>query len=220
MPYHRALDRTRAVGDLLTARVILMIGAVVLVVYAFPGYMSYDSVHQLDQARAGSLGDWHPPAMAALWRIVELVIAGSLGMLLLQIGCFVIGVYLLLQRVLPARIAAACTVAIAWFPPIAATLAVIWKDSQMVAYCVLGAALIGSPRRGTRLAGLGLLALGSAMRHNAFTITFPLVLLAYAAPSRRFATACVAWVAITGAASSSTSRSSSTRSIRGTAASR
>jgi hypothetical protein len=194
------MDWRRAASDLLTAPVILAIGVLGLVMYAFPGYLSYDSVHQLAQARDGTLGDWHPPAMAALWRLVEVVITGSLGMLLLQIGCFVAGVYLLLRRVASARIAAACTVAIAWFPPIAFTLGVIWKDSQMVAYCVLGAALIGSPRRGTRLAGLGLLALGSAMRHNAFTITFPLVVLGYAAPSRRLLTACVAWLAITGAA--------------------
>src|SRR5580704_13911273 len=105
------MDWRRAASDLLTAPVILAIGVLGLVMYAFPGYMSYDSVHQLAQARDGALGDWHPPAMAALWRLVEIVIAGPLGMVLLQIGCFVIGVYLVLVRVLPARIADACTVA-------------------------------------------------------------------------------------------------------------
>jgi hypothetical protein len=158
---------------------ILAAGMLGLVIYAFPGYMSYDSVHQLAQARDGTLGDWHPPAMAALWRLVELVIAGPLGMLLLQIGCFVIGVYLVLARVLPARIAAACTVAIAWFPPVAVTMAVIWKDSQMAAYLVAGIAALLDERRRVRLVGLGLLVAAASMRHNAFAAVVPLVAILF-----------------------------------------
>ena len=42
----------------------------------------------------------------------------------------------------------------------------------MIGYLVLGIALLLSPRRGTRLAGLAVLSLATAMRYNALSITF------------------------------------------------
>src|SRR5690242_1074340 len=46
-----------------------------------PGFMSYDSVEQLLDARTGQYGDWHPPFMALLWRQIDRVIPGAFGML-------------------------------------------------------------------------------------------------------------------------------------------
>ncbi|HTR54284.1 MAG TPA: hypothetical protein VMJ10_26510 [Kofleriaceae bacterium] len=185
------------------ARAIVAAGVAGIIVYAFPGYLSTDSIDQLAQARAGEYGDWHPPVMAALWHGVEIVVTGPLGMLVLQVTCFVVGAYLLLARVLAPRTAALVAVAIAWLPPIACELAVIWKDSQMAGYALLGVAFVGDSRRGARAAGLVLLGLASAMRYNAAALTLPIVLLAYAPPvhgARRLAIATVMWVAITGGA--------------------
>lgn len=173
-----------------------------VVLYAFPGYMSFDSVLQLEQARTGVFGLGHPPVMGVLWALCDAAIAGPLGMLLIQVTCFVAGAYLLLRQRLSARAAATATLAIAWFPPIATVLAVIWKDSQMTGFLVLGIALLLSPRRGTRLAGLAVLSLATAMRYNALTITLaPVVLLFVWSPQPRwyvrYPLALAAWIAIT-----------------------
>jgi hypothetical protein len=187
------------------ARTILVIGWVGLMLYAYPGYMSYDSVVQLIQARSGVLGDAHPPLMSALWGLTDRVIAGPLPMLVLQVTCFLAGVYLILKRFLSPRAAAICATLVLWFPPIAVVLAVIWKDSQMVAFLVLGTALLLSPRRGVNITGLVLLSAATALRYNALAITLPLVVLLFVwNPAHRWwlrgVIALGAWLALTLAA--------------------
>jgi hypothetical protein len=184
---------------------VLTAGWLGLLVYAHPGYMSFDSIDQLRQARAGTYSDWHPPVMAALWRLVEHVWRGPLGMLILQSVAFMIGAYLLLRRWLAAMPAAIACVLITWFPPVSSVLAVIWKDSQMLGYATLGIALLARGTRRSQLAALAALALASAMRHNAFTITFAPVVLLFQwragawTRARRYGAAAVAWLAITAA---------------------
>ncbi len=158
-----------------------------MMLYAFPGFMSYDSVYQLAESRSGVYSDGHPPAMAMLWRIVEVFITGPAGMLVLQTTAFLAGVYLLMRtRVVP-RTAAIIAVLVLWFPPVAAVMGVIWKDSQMTAYLLLGFGLLVQERRSTKLWGLAALVLATAMRHNALVMTFPLILLCFVwDPQHRF----------------------------------
>lgn len=188
-----------------TPRQILVGGWLAFMVYAYPGYMSYDSVFQLGESRSGHFSDGHPPAMAELWRLVELVITGPLGMLLIQSTCFLAGVFLLFRRRMQPRTAALCAIGVLLFPPVGSVMAVIWKDSQMTAYLVLGTALMIEESRRRKLAGLALLALGTAMRHNALVMTFPIVILAFSwTPShgfwKRYALAFAAWIAVTATA--------------------
>jgi hypothetical protein len=158
-----------------------------VILYAYPGYLSYDSVLQLIQARTGAFGLGHPPIMGILWAITDAIVTGPIGMLLIQVTCFVAGVYLLLRQQMSSVAASVCTLVIAWFPPIAAVLAVIWKDSQMTGFLALGIALLTSHRRGVRLWGLALLWLATAMRYNAFPITFaPIVILFTWSPTHRW----------------------------------
>jgi hypothetical protein len=190
----------------MTPRRILIAGWLLLVLYAHPGYMSYDSVLQLLQARSGEYTGGHPPMMGVLWGLIDAVIPGPFGMLLVQIACFMAGVYALLSRWMSARAAALATVALSLAPPISAVLSVIWKDSQMIAFLALGAALLLSPRRNVRLAGLALLWLATSMRYNAFAMTLPLVVLWFVwTPGmrwyRRYPIALGAWLAITVSAS-------------------
>jgi hypothetical protein len=189
----------------MTPRRILVVGWLVVVLYAYPGYMSYDSVLQLLQARDGVYTGGHPPLMGVLWGITDSLIAGPLGMLVIQVTCFLAGAYLLLRRCMSERAAALCACVIAWVPPISAVLAVIWKDSQMTGFLALGAALLLSERRGVRLGGLALMFLATAMRYNALAITFPLVVLLFAwDPAQRWwkrhGIALGAWLLVTLAA--------------------
>jgi hypothetical protein len=150
---------------------ILAAGWLGLVLYANPGYMSYDSVHALAGARNGAFRD----LAAVIWRVTDFIVPGPFGMLALQTTCFLAGAYLVLRRCMSPRAAAACAVAVLWYPPILGTLAVIWTESHAVAWLMLGAGLLCSTRRGVRLAGLGALALGAAMMPGGAVAILPLV---------------------------------------------
>jgi hypothetical protein len=181
---------------------ILLTGWIGLMLYAYPGYMSYDSIRQLLEARAGVFSDAHPPAMAAMWRMSDWVVSGPMGMLVIQSVVFLIGANLLARRFVSKRTAALIAVFLLWFPSVSAILAVIWKDSQMCAFLMLGTGMLLSPRRGVRLLGLVALSTATAMRHNALTMTLPLVLLLFTwKPElrgwRRYSLAAVAWLGIT-----------------------
>ncbi len=183
-------------------RTILGIGWIVAMLYAYPGYMSFDSVWQLAESRTGVYGNWHPPVMAQLWRIVELFVTGPFGMLAIQLTCFLAGVYLLLKRVMRDRNAAICAIALLLFPPVLNTMSVIWKDAQMAAWLLLGIPLLLDERRKVRIAGLACFVLGTGMRHNALAMTGPLVFFLFEWKAgmrwwKRYAIAFVAWLCVT-----------------------
>ena len=186
----------------LTPRQILTIGWFGFMAYAFPGYMSFDSAFQLRMSRSGYLIDGHPPFMAALWRFVELFVAGPIGMLVIQTVAFLIGAYLLLRtRIKPQGAAIAATLVL-WFPPIASVMAVIWKDAQMTAFLVLGFGLLLQNRRRDHVFGLIAILVATLMRHNALTMTGPILVFAFRwNPAygwiRSTALAIVAWLVIT-----------------------
>ncbi len=176
-----------------------------VVLYAYPGIMTMDSFDQLREGRAWSFTDAHPPAMAALWGLIDRVHAGPVGMLLLQTGTFTAGLYLVLRRVMTPTRAALATCALLLFPPVFAPIAVIWKDCQMAGFMMLGLAWLLDDRPRMRLGGLALLALATAMRYMALAATFPLVFLLFEwRPAlhwlKRYAIATGAWLAITAAA--------------------
>jgi hypothetical protein len=159
--------------------VILVVGFAVFLLYAFPGYMSNDSCDQLVEARRGVFSDAHPPVMAAEWRLLDMIVAGPILMLLVQGALFLGGLFGLLRQAFSPRPAAVLAVAVLLFPPVQTTMAVIWKDSQMAAFLLAGAAALLSPRRGVRLIGLALITLSCAFRHNAFGAAVPLVGLVF-----------------------------------------
>ena len=175
---------------------IYALAVIGVALYAYPGLMSYDSAFQLDEARRWDLGDQHPPLMSAIWRLCELVVAGPLGMLALQTAAFITGLGKIFAR---QHVGALATLIVAWYPPVLVVMAVIWKDSQMAAYLALGIAGMLSPRRERRWAGLGLMLVASALRHNAPAATLVPVVLLWSQRSgwRRYVLGLAAWLAIT-----------------------
>jgi hypothetical protein len=148
-----------------------------VVAYAHPGLMSFDSCYQLAQARSGEWGNWHPPVMAALWSVLDRIVAGPLLLLLVQTSLFTVGLYALARRYWSARPAAIVTSAMLVFPPVFVVLAGVWKDSLMAGLLLCGAAGLLSARRPARLGGWLALALASALRHNAAVLVVPLVIM-------------------------------------------
>ena len=184
---------------------ILAVGWIAIVLYAYPGVLTMDSFDQLREGRTWFFTDSHPAAMAALWGVVDRVIPGALGMLLVQVTAFLAGLYLTLAHAMSRRSAAICACAIALFPPVLAPMAVIWKDCQMAGFLALGVAGLLSPRRWHRVAGLAALSVATAMRYNAPAATLPLIAMLFEwRPGRRwlarYAIALGAWLAVTGAA--------------------
>jgi hypothetical protein len=185
--------------------VILAIGALLAILYAFPGYMNYDAASQLAQARTGNYDDWHPPIMAWYWRILEQVAHGPLPLLLIQIPLFLWGLYALLRRRFSPRTAALVACAVLLFPPVLTPMAAVWKDAQMAAWMIGGAALALGASWRARIAGIALLVLAAAVRDNACTALPPLLLVIAASWGFRRKLAICAigfalWVAITGSA--------------------
>ena len=185
--------------------VFLAIGFGVLLVYAFPGYMSNDSFVQLMEARSGVRSDLHPPLMSVEWELLDAIVSGPILMLLLQAVLALFGLYRIARCVLSPRAAAIVASAVLVFPPVITPFAVIWKDSQMAAYFLAGIGCLADRRRNVRLLGLAAIAAGCAMRHNGLAAVAPLVGLLFVWRDdirglRRYAISAVAAVAVIAAA--------------------
>ena len=87
-------------------RAVLAAAWLALVVYGYPGRMPLASVELLQHARAR-----HPSVTAFVWHLLEYVLAGPTGMLLVQVTLAVAGAYLILRASLPERRAAWLTLA-------------------------------------------------------------------------------------------------------------
>jgi hypothetical protein len=170
------LGRLGEHASTLSPRTILTLGFAVFLLYGFPGYMSTDSVSQLEQARTIEFSDGHPPLMAAQWAVLDRIISGPVLMLLLQGLLTLGGLYFIIRRATSSsRNAAWIASTLFVFPPVLVTMAVIWKDSQMAAYLLMGTGLMLQPSLRMRLLGLGCMFVACALRHNAFAAVVPLV---------------------------------------------
>lgn len=150
-----------------------------VVLYAYPGYLNFDAADQLLQARRGVYGDWHPPLMAAYWRVLELIFRGPVAMLVVQVTLFLWGLYRLLRLRLAPRTAAWVAAGLMLFPPILTPMAPVWKDAQMAAFLLAGLALLlePEPRWGRRALGCLLLMFACGVRDNALAALPPLCVL-------------------------------------------
>jgi len=163
----------------LQTALLLAIGFTGLLIYAFPGFMSMDSVAQLGDARSHQYSDWHPPMMAAIWTVMELFVKGPALMLLVQGTLFLLGTFGILRRVLSERKAAMIASSILLFPPVLAPMAVIWKDSQMAGFLLTGIALLLDERRSRQLIALLPFTIAAALRDNAAVAILPLIVLLF-----------------------------------------
>jgi hypothetical protein len=163
-----------------SASKIAWVTFVVLVVVGYPGMMTEDSVRQLVEARANSFTGKHPPVYGYIWRCLDQVIAGPAGMLVLQAGLAVFGLYTLgrhLSKDFPATLRTLLPLFLLW-PAIQTVFVVIWKDTLMAAAALsaYGLALGCGPehkpghRRACFGATIALTWLAVAVRHNALAL--------------------------------------------------
>jgi len=154
-------------------------GFMLCVVAFYPGYVSPDSIRQLAEGRAWSFTDWHPPLMAAVWGVVDRVIPGPFGMLLLHNAAFW-GALAIFWRATYRRslLVGLCLVGLGFTPTALALLSTVWKDVGLGASLLLACALLHTSRlTGSKLALLlsaPLLLYGYGVRQNAATAILPL----------------------------------------------
>lgn len=111
----------------------------VIVACGYPGYLSYDSSDRLYQSRVGVIESWHPPIMAAYWRIFKIFVTGPFGVLLVQTRCSR-GPCAVLAALLAARRRGENCRARAVLP-VLTSMVVAWKDAQMAGFLLAGFAL-------------------------------------------------------------------------------
>ena len=182
MPPH---DAVRALVCLLSAA----LGLGVTVFCYFPGYMWYDSLSQLRMARSGSLEDLVPPVMTYAWGLLDRIVPGRPGLLVLNATLFWSGLGLLVYLSTVRRALIPLVVlGIGFFPPVFGWLGALVKDVTMASALLLGYALIRFAERWRSLPAWGLsglcLLFGLSARHDAAPAILPLCLLAGSRLSR------------------------------------
>ena len=157
----------------------------------YPGFMCYDSVNQIIEAREGIFSDWHPPLMSMIWRIVDKTIPGPVGMLTLQSLLVWLGAYLVYRayfKPYQMSVFAVWLSLLLFTPPVIGIAGVVIKDVLMWGVLLIAFGITGHIRainKQTRWPNAALvlsvflcLWIATLLRHNAVFATIPLLGLA------------------------------------------
>ncbi len=164
------------------------LGFIITLLTYQPGYMSFDTLKQLREARSMEFSDGNPVVMAAIWSAMERVSAGPFGMLVLQNMLYWGGLALFFRSVRgPGLLRVLMVIVIGAYPPIFGQIGTVWKDLLMLGAGMLAIGMIASTlaartsgRPWLRLIGSGtaillLLWLAVSLRHNSLPAVVPLV---------------------------------------------
>jgi hypothetical protein len=175
-------------GVILT--IVCLLGFGLSLIINYPGFMSYDSVEQILEARAGKYEDYHPPIMAFTWHFTDKAVPGPFGMLIFETFLIWAGTFLVAKnwfRNSRSTVIALAPCLLIFYPPVFGISGGIWKDIFMWSFLILGVGALGvvepvavKPKFSNLIMlGLGFFFLSMAMmyRHNAFFPIFPLVAL-------------------------------------------
>lgn len=152
----------------------------------WPGLLSFDSLFAYQQARDGISTALWPPLHAYLLHL-SLALSGGIG-LLLAAQAFVLfwSAGVIFNRLAPDRAAVMCGVFFLlclWFPTLAGTLVVHWRDGLVGSFLFAGLALWLSGRPALAIMALSIAA---GLRSNAVVLVLPIMLAAiWSAPHKR-----------------------------------
>ncbi len=152
---------------------ILLAGLAAMLALNWPGQMSYDSVAQLAEARAGFYHSWHPPVMAWLMRQFDGLVPGT-GLFILFNGALALFAFWSFAQ--PKR-ATALTVILALLamatPQWLLYQGIVWKDVLFADAALAGFAALAQASDGNRLwylPAIPLFALAMMARQNGLVI--------------------------------------------------
>ncbi len=146
-----------------------------------PGYIDYDSLWQLNEARKHQLDVVHPPLSSFLWGWFDSIIPGPFLMLLFQNLLFWIGLGLVIGLSLEGSFLSPFIIfGIGLYPVVSINLGTIWKDTSMAGSLLLCCGLLLLTQRNrSKWAFAGVLVslyYALAVRHDAFPAVFPMAL--------------------------------------------
>jgi hypothetical protein len=166
---------------------VFLAGLLAMLALNWPGQMSYDSVAQLAEARAGFYHSWHPPVMAWLMGLFDSLIAGT-GLFVLFNGAMALFAFYTFAQ--PRR-ATGLTLLLALLamlsPQWLLYQGIVWKDVLFADAALAGFAALARAARGNPLwypPALLLLALAMMTRQNGLVIV-PAAAIGMAALLRR-----------------------------------
>ena len=166
--------------------VVIATGWVTIALYSYPGFMSFDSIEQLAQARGQMpVSDWHPPILPLIWNALEAIVPGPFPMVLLQCTLLLAGLYALFARTCSPRLAVAATLCVFVWPPVFTLMAVVWKDALMAGVLVASFAALTSGHRRMQVASLVGLLVAALLRHNAIAAVAPILIVVSPWPAQR-----------------------------------
>jgi len=151
--------------------------ATFILVAVWPGFMSYDSLRALEEARTAVRGGDYPPFVSYVWRVLDWIWPGPPLMLFAQNFVLVLAFAAILRTLgYPVYAIVAGTILFCLIPPILGPMLVVWKDISVSACLAAAVACFlaseGSPR--WIAGGVIMLAAGGAFRWNAITAIVPL----------------------------------------------
>lgn len=159
---------------------LILLGFIHALFLFYPGSLSVDSYDQLNQAVTNSYNDWHPPVMAWVWRQLLWIKAGPQPMLLLHLGMFWGGLYLVWYSLVKQKCWTYSLVPLIGFmPPVIAMVGVIWKDIGLGAAVLLINGILLNKCSSKLRQGIFLVALlvyATWVRHNSIGLTFFFIL--------------------------------------------
>ena len=175
-----AHDRSRPGLILPLALAISSASAILLAVY--PGFMSYDSLRALREARGSVGGGTYPPFVSYVWRVLDWIWPGPALMLWVE-DFLLLFSFATAMRILGYR-AGPIVAAVAMFclaPPILGPMLVVWKDVGVSACLAAAVASMLAAERRTKptfalVVAMLMMVCGAAYRLNAITAVVPLVI--------------------------------------------
>jgi len=156
---------------------VLVVGWVMFLAYAYPGVMSPASLDQLDAVHALAVRDASSPLFVVLWWLVDRLLTGPFGMLVLQSGTFLAGAYLIGRQVVRPPVAALIASGLLLAPPVLAVMAMVWAQSLAagLGLCAVGLVLAPGPR--ARWAAFALIVLAVGVWPLAAVAMLPVLVL-------------------------------------------
>lgn len=153
---------------------------------SYPGFMSFDSLEALRQARGAVEGSQYPPFGSYVWRLLDWIWPGPSLMQIMQNGTLLVAFAAILQALnVPAVLQVVAILGFALLPPLTGTMLVVWKDVAvaalyMASISVLFRASLRNDRRRPALVIVGILLLfcGMAYRFNAASGALPMAVYA------------------------------------------
>jgi hypothetical protein len=173
---------------------LLLLGAgfAASVLVFYPGYITVDARYVYAEAKAWHFGDWQSPAMGVLWRLIDPLAPGSVGMFLLTVTLYWLSFGTLgFIALRSSNWLALATPLLALSPPAFFFIGLIWRDILFGVVWLFAAVLVfaAAERRSAlrfiaQSLALFLIAFGVLLRPNA-AIAAPLLAI-YAIWPMRF----------------------------------